>query len=141
MATRHSLGRPLFWIALVLALYALALTTGWRVHYFLAVLGTGIAALVQAADEKRWAFERRVRKAIALSGYTVNSVAVVLLGHEKRAPEVQRMLRGERPFDMAKWEAALGNEFAQHYATLTLLEFGAPDYIGRGIKVMPEGAL
>jgi hypothetical protein len=143
MATKsYPLGRPVFWAGLVGALALWATTTGRSpLRVTLAVIGGGLAVAVQFSDEKRWAVERRLRRALMLSGYWINGVALTLFGDERRAPEVQRMLRGERPLDMARWEIALGKEFVQHYATLTLLEYGAPDYIGKGIKVMPEGSL
>lgn len=138
----YPLGRPVFWVALVLSLYAWVVSSGYApVPNVLALLGLILGAVTQLADDRRWAFEQRIRQALLLSGYNINSVAIALFDDEKRAPEVQRMLRGERPLDMARWEVALDKEFARHYATLTLMEYGAPDYIRKGIKIMPEGAL
>jgi hypothetical protein len=138
----YPLGRPVFWGALVVSLYAWVVSSGYApVPNVLALLGVILGAAVQLADDRRWSVEQRIRQALMLSGFNINSVAIALFEDERRAPEVQRMLRGERPLDMARWEVALGKEFARHYATLTLMEYGAPDYIRKGIKIMPEGAL
>ena len=138
------LGRPGFWIAFIVALAGWAMVEGFAtLQVTLAAVGCGLAIAVQLGDDQRRGVERRIREAMVLSGHSIKSVALAFYGDERRAPDVEKALGGERPLDLARLEILLGDEFARHFATLTLIEKGPPTYIRKALKVfatVQEGA-
>jgi hypothetical protein len=131
-----SLGRPGYWIALVLALYAWTFTGHFKpVPSALSSVGTVLGAAVLIGEEMRRAVERRIRDAMARAGITIKAAAVAFYGKPERATDFEKALKGERPLDIARLEILLGDEFARHYSTLTLLEKGPPTYSRQSIKV------
>lgn len=134
-----TLGRPAFWIALTLALYAWSFTTGFKpVPTALSSTGTVLGAAVLIGEDMRRGVEKRIREAMLLSGHTIKSVALAFYGDDRRAPDLEKALKGERPLDIARLEILLGDEFARHYAVLTLIEKGPPTYIRKALKVLPS---
>jgi hypothetical protein len=140
------LGRPVFWVALIIALYLWAWTTGFAwLQLALTggalVLGMAVHA-VQLAEDERRAVEQRIRAAMKFADLSVNAASICYYGKPDRTPDFEKALKGERPLDVARLEILLGDEFARHYATLTLIEKGPPTYIRKALKVLPmEGAL
>lgn len=126
----YPFGRPAFWIVFV---SALALWTSGGAVFVTA--GCALAIAAQLAEERRRVVVARIRESLRLANITFQQCAFAMYGDVKRAPDLEKALNGERPLDLWKVEF-LDDEFHRIYATLVLIEKGAPTLFRKTLRMV-----